>query len=548
MTSPVVLVTDPEALAPLAHRGLQLGLRHRGPHDTKTLNDMTPFSMIAKTIDRDIQSIKRRDRRAGIGMRHAHRLFNPAWLRSTQHRLELIGLSNRIDRLPVTPGACGEVRWIYRLAYTTITNGLRVDSRLPMTVNIVVFQEDEDCAAHARRWLAPDGLSGKELGTWLMSGPLASVSRLKSVEINLQSVRWPSTVHPTMAGHAEYLLRVFRYDGDSLKPAPMENMLDVARLLKQPALRRELLSWLKRHDSLDNGTLLVPDRFLAHKAVSIAPRGLSRRANRPFTQVFKAKEIKGGKQTLRRLDQLSCVGCHQSRSLAGFHLLGAPRQGQHVDALAVEASPHLEEERRRRTAVMTALTEQGTLPDRFPVAERIADDGWGAHCSLASNVFPEWRCAKGLRCRDVLGERDVGLCLEDHSVGGPCEIGTVTQKNDPHDDRVGAIKSLSCGVGGVCERNRVGFPGGMCSGSCRLARKDGVCGGIALLVDFNDCLARGTTFEACIIDNSRPAALRRCDASHPCRDDYVCSLTGTGQGACMPPYFLFQLRVDGHPL
>jgi len=547
-TAPIVLVTDPQALAPLAQRGIELGLRHRGSHDTKTLSLATPFAAIADAVADDITAAKRADRRAGIGMAHAHRLFNPAWLRSEEHRFELVGMSNRIDRLPVTAGHCGEVRWVYRLAYATTAGGLTVDSRVPMTLNIVAFQSGSDCAEVARHWLAPEGLSGEPLATWLSEGPLKRVTQLKSVEVNLQSVRWPSTVHPTMAGHAEYVLRVFRYDGDELKPAPMENMPDVAMLRRHPALRRELLAWLKDQKTLDSGTLLIPDRFLATNAISVAPRGLSRRANRPFTQLFEPAELEGGRQTLRRLDQLSCVGCHQSRSLAGFHLLGAPRKDKRVDALAVEASPHLEEERLRRAAVVSALALHGTVPNSFPVAERIADDGWGAHCSLSDDVFPSWRCADGLECRDVLGGAEIGVCLDDEAVGGPCEVGTVTQRDDPHDDRVGAIERLSCGTSAVCERNKVGFPGGMCSPSCRSGGKDSVCGAIALLVDFNDCLARGSAFEQCVLANSRAAGLRRCDATHPCRDDYVCSLTSSGQGACMPPYFLFQLRVDGHPL
>ncbi len=41
------------------------------------------------------------------------------------------------------------------------------------------------------------------------------------------------------------------------------------------------------------------------------------------------------------------------------------------------------------------------------------------------------------------------------------------------------------------------------------------------------------------------AGLRACDDQNPCRDDYVCARAAHG-GACLPPYFVFQLRVDGH--
>ena len=43
------------------------------------------------------------------------------------------------------------------------------------------------------------------------------------------------------------------------------------------------------------------------------------------------------------------------------------------------------------------------------------------------------------------------------------------------------------------------------------------------------------------------AGLRACDAATPCRDDYLCVRLDAGRGACIPPYFVFQMRVDGHP-
>jgi hypothetical protein len=43
--------------------------------------------------------------------------------------------------------------------------------------------------------------------------------------------------------------------------------------------------------------------------------------------------------------------------------------------------------------------------------------------------------------------------------------------------------------------------------------------------------------------------LRSCDASHPCRQDYVCAKgPKEGSGTCVPPYFVYQLRLDGYPL
>src|SRR5690606_17282959 len=104
---------------------------------------------------------------------------------------------------------------------------------------------------------------------------------------------------------------------------------------------------------------------------------------------------------------------------------------------------------------------------------------------------------------------------------------------------------LSCGAG-HCERSAVGFPGGMCSQSCANLPDSASCGGIALLTEFNGCLARNVPFETCIADNTRPGALRSCSLTQACREDYICARLPDGSGGCIPPYFLFQMRVDGH--
>jgi len=93
----------------------------------------------------------------------------------------------------------------------------------------------------------------------------------------------------------------------------------------------------------------------------------------------------------------------------------------------------------------------------------------------------------------------------------------------------------------------VGFPAGMCVVACGKMNDDEACGGIPQLTGFNNCLAAGRPFADCVRDNANPAAMRACDAEHACRDDYICARAGD-RGVCMPPYFLYQLRVDGHPL
>jgi hypothetical protein len=280
--------------------------------------------------------------------------------------------------------------------------------------------------------------------------------------------------------------------------------------------------------------------------VSVAPRGLARLANRPFAQLFSDGRL--GAFRTRHLDELSCMGCHQSRSIAGFHFVGVgPDPHKDVDAIAVAMSPHLHDELGRRTHYLMSLAAGGRPDERRPFAERGAHAGdYGSHCGLTA-PFAAWTCDAGLRCVAV-DEPDVGVCLPEPSeVGDPCEPGRVSSNADSHRDRVTRTGGRACPADQVCEASSVGFPGGMCAASCGRGGSAAACGAIALLTPFNNCVARGEPFEACVRANVRPADLRGCDFKHPCRDDYVCARAGKDHGTCIPPYFLFQMRVDGHP-
>jgi hypothetical protein len=253
---------------------------------------------------------------------------------------------------------------------------------------------------------------------------------------------------------------------------------------------------------------------------------------------------------LRRLDALSCQGCHESRSIAGFHLLGEEEDpSKQVDALELFVSPHLQGELERRAAWLQALREHEPLDERRPLAEHEPTrGGWGTHCGLGDPGFSEWTCADTLVCTE-LGDRELGTCLEagPADAGGVCELGKAKPHADHHRDRIVDLHELACADGGVCNENSVGFPEGMCAFHCESGRSEGECGVIPNLKNFNDCLARKQPFARCIVETSNPATLRACDADSPCRDDFICARSGSERGVCLPPYFLFQLRIDGHP-
>ena len=584
--TPTLLIAKPSVLQTV-ERGIggfasRLGARgSTKPNNRSLWKNSAGYRDIVDSLSRDLEAIKAADPLLSVTMAKSHRLFDKRWLRSPAATFELAGIVNRIDRRPFHAGTCGELRFIYRLKYATLWRGSQVASRLPFTVNIVYWihegPDGADCGSVARRWRFPTGTTDVELAGWLISdkGPLApaflDARRLKSVEINLQSVRWPSTVRPDLGAHAEYLLRVFK-SGETpgrFTLAKLENTPDVRRIRSDSRLRRALLEWLRTPANLtmiDQGIATLPERFLARKATSVAPLGLSRLANRPFAQIFSADDFSGidfskgryvrsAEAFLRRLDDLSCAGCHQARSVAGFHLLGVDRADTDpVNAIAVSGSPHLLGDQPRRKAFVRAIA-RGEMPDSArPFSDRPDEDrgDYGSHCGLGDEGFAHWTCGKGLRCQPLgapKGDMTVGQCFPSGKaqVGDPCEPGWLRVNTHPHRDRLVASKRLACAGHQVCEATRVGFPGGMCAGSCGTAGRAATCGSIALLNGFNRCLARREPFARCITENVRPAGLRRCDDETPCRDDYLCARTASGTGACIPPYFLFQMRVDGHP-
>jgi hypothetical protein len=200
--------------------------------------------------------------------------------------------------------------------------------------------------------------------------------------------------------------------------------------------------------------------------------------------------------------------------------------------------------------LLSALLEGKPLDFTQPFPERSDYAGYGAHCTLGSDPsFADWTCAPGLVCSpyDSPAGDPVGQCLpaEPSAAGDPCETGPLAPNADPRRDRVASITHRACGRG-VCNVNAVGFPGGMCTETCERLSPGTACGAIAVLDPFNACVARGQSFLECLANHVRPAGLRACSASEPCRDDYICAGAPSG-GACIPPYFLFQLRVDGHP-
>ncbi len=481
------------------------------------------------------------------------RPFRPEWL--ARGRFELVAVVNRIDRRRFDDGSCGEARLVYRLA---LKNPGRPGTRLPMTVNVRIPQPKENggCRDVAARWL-----SGR--GTTAVLANRGSYA----IEINYQSIHVPAS-QKDMDDNAQYVLRAFESDGHGIH---VRGLFNTPRDDLGPGEQKELFAWVESHlDEIDRGTAVLPERFLATRAVSLSPRGLLHAENRPFSRLLEpAREAVGRLPlgslalantpdlVLRRLDEMTCVGCHQTHAVAGFHLLGEERDGRSENALAVGHSPHLSADLAwRRLDLARAAAGESLLLRPFagyPDGER------GSDCGVTAG-FASWSCKPGLVCRD-LHHGDVGVCVqpEDAAPGSPCEDVRVSASAREEGALVAATPAdATCPApvgdqlsGAFCAPNWLGFTGGMCSERCSRigeTKGDAICAPLPSAGYEADCFRSSEPIESCLKRHFVSAYVGSCDKARSCRADYGCARVPNaprGVGACVPPYFIFQARVDG---
>lgn len=406
----------------------------------------------------------------GVGEGFDVQLFDRANLKSRDTRFVLAGIVNRMDRAYVSEESCGEIRLIYRLArFEAGPDGGTTATRLPMMFNLVMKardprQTDGDgkpltCAEVARRWL--------DNGDWqdLIGGSFhPSDAMLDRIETNIQiSVAPKSALHDF---RSDYLLKVFRYDAatKTFAESTLENQIDRDRILADDDLRRDFKDWLLAPDNLrefDRGTVLIPEKFLAKAAVVPTPAGLDASALQPefgmmqregngegkgepvFTDndvvgALEQAAARGDMQNIRsvagfqrRLNDVTCAGCHQTRGIGGFHFPGVDwLADKPSNSTIVPASPHFVGDQPRRRDILTAFAA-GKRPDfsrgfasrpqtrgSLELAGTEYQDGWGAHCSLPNagsgtpdKSFTSWSCARGLTCQAAAASSRIGMCF-----------------------------------------------------------------------------------------------------------------------------------------
>jgi hypothetical protein len=409
----------------------------------------------------------------GVGSSFDFQLFDRALLYSAETRFVLAGIVNRMDRAYVSPESCGEVRLIYRLTRTVAAEpGEGASSpRLPMTLNIVLKAKGGGtvvtCAEIARRWLAAGDLTlaGAELANKLLApdGPLDLIrsENVDRIETNLQIAHAPKS--PARDFRTDYLLKVFRYNAQtrSFEEAPLENQIDRERILADENLKHGFKAWLldpAHFSELDRGMVLIPERFLAKGAIASTPAGFSPSSLQPafglvqgedgtadptfqesdVVAALKQATARGSLENIRspagferRLNDMTCSGCHQTRGIGGFHFPGVDWMAAKPDnSTVVPASPHFFGDQLRRRDILMALRNGKDVDFSRGFASRPQtrgstelagteyEDGWGAHCYVqragaADNdkSFKSWTCAAGLACEAVGQASRMGMCF-----------------------------------------------------------------------------------------------------------------------------------------
>ncbi len=403
----------------------------------------------------------------GVGEGFDVQLFGRANLKSANTRFVLAGIVNRMDRAYVSEESCGEIRLIYRLTrFDAGSDGTRTATRLPMTFNLVLKARDPrqvasngkpvSCAEVARRWLDNNGDWQGLIG----SSFHPSDAMLDRIETNIQiSIAPKSALHDF---RSDYLLKVFKYNAatKTFEESTLENQIDRDRILVDNDLRLDFRDWLLAPDHLrafDRGTLLIPEKFLARAAVVPTPAGLDASALQPefgmmqgegkgepvFTDsdvvsALKQAAARGDMQNIRsvagfqrRLNDVTCAGCHQTRGIGGFHFPGVDwLADKPSNSTIVPASPHFVGDQLRRRDILIAFAA-GKRPDfsrgfasrpqtrgSRELAGTEYQDGWGAHCSLpdagsesGDRSFTSWSCAKGLACQAAAASSRIGMCF-----------------------------------------------------------------------------------------------------------------------------------------
>ena len=201
----VTFVDDPAILAALEAKGYGFeGLFGiSGTGDLATIAAKSPaYKAIVDMVGADVAALRAEMKAGGrplyeVTDGNVGRVIDMRWFTTDAAHFRLAGVVNRLDRKDFAEiggdKGCGEVRFIYRLAYAFKKKGKRLASRLPVDFNAVYSvapDADGGCTGVAGRW-QPQLDEAVDAG-WLAGGPIdPSELSFKQLELNAQVVRFP---------------------------------------------------------------------------------------------------------------------------------------------------------------------------------------------------------------------------------------------------------------------------------------------------------------------------------------------------------------------
>jgi hypothetical protein len=207
----------------------------------------------------------------------------------------------------------------------------------------------------------------------------------------------------------------------------------------------------------DRGTVLIPKDFLATRAIAPTPIGFEPSELQPAfglvqaegaDAVFTRDDIVGALEKAaarglnlenirsvagfeRRLNDISCAGCHQTRGIGGFHFPGVDWMAENPsNSIVVPGSPHFFGDQVRRRDILASIRDgkrvdfsrgfsvRPQLRGSHELAGTEYENGWGAPCySQSANArendlsFESWTCARGLACQVMSEVSRIGMCF-----------------------------------------------------------------------------------------------------------------------------------------
>jgi hypothetical protein len=544
------------------------------------------------------------------------RQFDNRWFESDIAHFQLAGIINRLDKSDFNTGLdCGEIRFVYRLGYLTKDG---IGSQLPLTLNLVFEEPLGECSQAIKYWIKPK--EGKETTfEWLKDDALnLSRLRLKQIEVNAQIIRFPSGLETEFAGQAIYLLRVYGFDQSDgeyqLKEVPLENTPDVVRLQKEPEIKERLINWIGQNTkSIDLGVYKIPDEYLTVEALSYSTLGINRSANKPFDALFQPEDFKAipkhtrwinsNEALIDRLNNGSCMGCHQASTTAGFHFLGPddPQVVGITNRLELPFSSHFNEELLRRKEQLSdrlsGIVEPSFRPHSLATPSKDPKSNDNCIPEEQRQLFKDtsdWSCKEKESCQVTVNNMGSGVhfgqCIplvENIESGQVCKTGTVQKSPHKQEERFNLHSYDDIFIQAplfpalednrinpetyTCRPTRIGVPLGRTYRKCApqeitdiLSSSEPPSEEICAIVGgakFDSCVE--VNFHDCLDSIVSRGVLDSCHMGRFCREDYICqelpyqlkgiddergrAIQEAGIGFCTPTYFVFQLRLDGHP-